>query len=229
MTSIERTGKTVEEAVAAACADLGVAAAQVDVVILEEASKGIFGFIGTKPARIRATVKDDVGTVAVAQKQGEENGSVSKEARASEVAEKFLQDVLATMKLAVTIERTESDGAIVFNLRGSDLGVLIGKRGQTLDALQYLTNLAANRGSEGRQKFVIDVENYRQRRAETLMRLAERLADKVKRQGEPVVLEPMTPMERKIIHMTLQDDRRVATYSEGEEPNRKVVIALKKG
>ena len=105
---------------------------------------------------------------------------------------------------------------------------MIGKHGQTLDALQYLTNLAANRDAEEKMKFVMDVEEYRRRRAETLTRLAQRLASKVKRMGEPVVLEPMTPHERKIIHMALQDDRRISTYSEGEEPNRKVVIALKR-
>lgn len=233
MKSVEKTGKTVEEAFAAALQVLEVTAEQVEMVVLEEPSKGLFGFIGAKPARVAVTVKIEApiipseGTPTIAEKQfgkTDFNDTASLEA-----AETFLQNVFQAMKLAVTIERKSSDGAVVFNLRGRDLGVLIGKRGQTLDALQYLTTLAANRNSDSRQKIVIDVEDYRQRRAETLMRLAERLADKVKRQGEPVVLEPMTPMERKIIHMALQDDRRISTYSEGEEPNRKVVIALKKG
>ena len=134
------------------------------------------------------------------------------------------------MNIKVVMEKfvSKEDGAVTFKLHGADMGILIGKHGQTLDALQYLTNLAANRDAEEKIKFVIDVEEYRRRRAETLTRLAQRLASKVKRMGEPVVLEPMTPHERKIIHMALQDDRRISTYSEGEEPNRKVVIALKR-
>ena len=108
------------------------------------------------------------------------------------------------------------------------MGILIGKHGQTLDALQYLTNLVANKNSSERIRIIIDVEDYRERRIETLSRLAVRLADKVKRNGERVVLEPMNPHERKIIHMALQNDRRITTLSEGEEPYRKVIIELKK-
>ena len=135
---------------------------------------------------------------------------------------------MVPISVELEIDAPEEEGPVTINLRGEDLGILIGKHGQTLDALQYLTNLAANRDAEEKMKFVIDVEEYRRRRAETLTRLAQRLASKVKRMGEPVVLEPMTPHERKIIHMALQDDRRISTYSEGEEPNRKVVIALKR-
>ena len=108
------------------------------------------------------------------------------------------------------------------------MGILIGKHGQTLDSLQYLTNLVANKNSENRVHIVIDVENYRERRSETLTRLAKRLADKVKKSGERVVLEPMNPHERKIIHTALQNDSRITTLSEGSEPYRKVVIELKK-
>ena len=107
------------------------------------------------------------------------------------------------------------------------MGVLIGKHGQTLDSLQYLTNLVANKHSQERVRFIVDVEDYRERRKETLIRLAQRLADKVKRTGEKVVLEPMNPYERKLIHMTLQNDEKVTTHSEGEEPYRKAVIDLK--
>jgi spoIIIJ-associated protein len=114
------------------------------------------------------------------------------------------------------------------NLVGEDLGILIGKHGQTLDALQYLTNLAANRGlSDNRIHVIVDVENYRSRREDTLRRLALRLADKVKHTGEKIMLEPMNRHERKIIHMALQDSHRVSTYSSGEEPYRKVIIELK--
>ncbi len=125
------------------------------------------------------------------------------------------------MKLDVRIEKLTAAEQVTLNLRGEDLGILIGKHGQTLDALQYLTNLAAHRDSEERVRVVIDVEDYRKRREETLARLAHRLADRVKLRGERVVLEPMSPHERKVIHTTLQDDLRVTTYSEGEEPFRK--------
>ena len=207
--SVEKTAKTMEEALASALEELGVSEDRVTVEILEEPSKGLFGFIGGKPARILVSVRP---------------------LDALTVGKQFLSDLFQSMHIAVELEVAvpEEEGPVAVNLRGEDLGILIGKHGQTLDALQYLTNLAANRDAEEKIKFVIDVEEYRRRRAETLTRLAQRLASKVKRMGEPVVLEPMTPHERKIIHMALQDDRRISTYSEGEEPNRKVVIALKR-
>jgi spoIIIJ-associated protein len=207
--SVEKTAKTMEEALASALEELGVSEDRVTVEILEEPSKGLFGFIGGKPARILVNVRP---------------------LDALTVGKQFLSDLFQSMHIAVELEVavSEEEGPVAVNLRGEDLGILIGKHGQTLDALQYLTNLAANRDAEEKIKFVIDVEEYRRRRAETLTRLAQRLASKVKRMGEPVVLEPMTPHERKIIHMALQDDRRISTYSEGEEPNRKVVIALKR-
>ena len=207
--SVEKTAKTMEEALASALEELGVSEDRVTVDILEEPSKGLFGFIGGKPARILVTVRP---------------------VDALTVGKQFLSDLFQAMHIPVDLEvnAPEEEGPVTINLRGEDLGILIGKHGQTLDALQYLTNLAANRDAEEKMKFVIDVEEYRRRRAETLTRLAQRLASKVKRMGEPVVLEPMTPHERKIIHMALQDDRRISTYSEGEEPNRKVVIALKR-
>ena len=207
--SVEKTAKTMEEALASALEELGVSEDRVTVEILEEPSKGLFGFIGGKPARILVNVRP---------------------LDALTVGKQFLSDLFQSMHIAVELEVAvpEEEGPVAVNLRGEDLGILIGKHGQTLDALQYLTNLAANRDAEEKIKFVIDVEEYRRRRAETLTRLAQRLASKVKRMGETVVLEPMTPHERKIIHMALQDDRRISTYSEGEEPNRKVVIALKR-
>lgn len=143
------------------------------------------------------------------------------------VAKKFLEGIFKSMDLQVTMERRIADGTVVFDLHGEDLGILIGKHGQTLDSLQYLTNLVANKDSHERTRFAIDIENYRQRRVETLIVLAKKLASQVKRTSEKVVLEPMTPHERKIIHMALQDDRRVTTNSEGEEPHRYVVIELR--
>jgi len=145
-------------------------------------------------------------------------------------AREFLQKVFNAMKIEVVMEKfvNKNDGTVTFKLHGADMGILIGKHGQTLDSLQYLTNLVANKNSAERVRVIIDVEDYRDRRIETLNRLAYRLADKVKRSGERVALEPMNPHERKIIHMALQNDRRVTTLSEGDEPYRHVVIELKK-
>ena len=147
-----------------------------------------------------------------------------------EEAKSFLAKVFKAMNVDVVMEKfvNKQDGCVVLKLHGADMGILIGKHGQTLDSLQYLTNLVANKNSENRVHIVIDVENYRERRAETLTRLAKRLADKVKKSGERVVLEPMNPHERKIIHTALQNDNRITTLSEGNEPYRKVVIELKK-
>lgn len=208
-TSIEMTGKTIEDAKAAALQELNVSDDMVDFVVLEEPSKGFLGFIGGRPAKVRATVR---------------------ELTPIEKAEKFLSEIFAAMKMEVTIEKADIDGGVVFNLIGDNLGILIGKHGQTLDSLQYLANLTANHGLDSdKVRIIIDIEKYRSRREDTLRRLASRLADKVRRTGDRVVLEPMNRHERKIIHMALQDNYRVSTYSSGEEPYRKVVIELKRG
>lgn len=207
LTVIEKTGKTIDEAIELALAELEVTRDRIDYEVLEVPSKGLFGFIGSKLAKVKVSVRM-IDPVAEAKK--------------------FLENVFKAMNISVSMEKMTHEDHVVLNLRGEDLGVLIGKHGQTLDALQYLTNLAANRDALERCRIILDVEDYRKRRAETLSRLAMRLADKVKRRGERVVLEPMSPQERKIIHMALQDDSRIVTYSEGDEPYRKVVIALKK-
>ena len=207
MDILEKTGKTVEEALQAGLEELGLPLERVEYVVLEEPSKGLFGLIGGKPARVRITVK---------------------KLYVAEQAQAFLERVLNAMGAEVTLEVNKQDETVFFNLRGDNLGMLIGKHGQTLDALQYLTNLAAHRDAEDRARVIIDVEDYRKRRAETLTSLAKRSASQVKRRGERVALEPMNPNERKIIHMALQEDPRISTYSEGDEPYRKVVIALKR-
>lgn len=207
MDSIEKTGKTVEEALEAALAELGVDRDKVDYRVLEAPSKALFGILGGREARVEVCLK---------------------KINAVEKATAFLQQVTTCMGLDVSIDAVDNVESVNINLRGNDLGILIGKHGQTLDALQYLTNLAANRDNRERVRYVIDVEEYRKRRASTLEQLAMRLADRVKRTGDRVVLEPMTPHERKIIHLSLQDDKRIETYSEGEEPFRRVVITSKK-
>lgn len=205
---IEKTAKTIEDAVQAALDVLALPRERVDIEILDMPSKGFLGFIGTKAARIRATVKP---------------------LSPLETALCFLRDIFEKMGIEVCIEQQQEKNLCFLNLQGQDLGILIGKHGQTLDALQYLTNLAANRENPTEKiKIVIDVENYRKRREETLRKLALRLADRVQRSGEKIVLEPMNRHERKIIHTALQEDRRIFTYSDGEEPHRKIVIALKR-
>ena len=140
-------------------------------------------------------------------------------------AEKFLSEIFASMHLTVALRRTDTPSGTIFNMRGENLGILIGKHGSTLDALQYLTNLVVNRIPEnGYGRIILDVEDYRARREETLTRLAGHLADKACRIGEEIHLEPMSRHERKIIHMALQDNRRVTTYSAGDNPRRYVVI-----
>ena len=325
MAFVEKTGKSVDEAVAAALEELKITAAEAVIEVLEEGKKGFFGF-GRKDARVRVSVKEapaaeeaaapapvaektvseaaseavnavkeaaDIAVSTVAKKAesvkaeaasaaedfskkaadaAEDFGKRAEAAKddavdsaisalnalksehygrerserlrrefreprkyavndeAVNAAREFLQKVFNAMRIDVVMEKfiNKYDGSVTLRLHGADMGILIGKHGQTLDSLQYLTNLVANKNSTERVRVVIDVEDYRDRRIETLTRLARRLADKVKRTGERVALEPMNPHERKIIHMALQRDNRVTTLSEGDDPFRHVVIELKK-
>ena len=207
MRILEKTGRTVEEAVSQALAELKLKKDEVEIEILEEPNKGIFGFFGSKNARVRVTEKLDP----------------------IKMVKKFYEKVTAQMGINAEIIVKEEEDFIKMNLIGDNLGILIGRRGETLDALQYLGNLVASKYNLAeRKKIILDAEGYRKRREDTLVNLAARLAERVKRTGYRVVLEPMNPQERRIIHTALQNDRRVQTYSEGEEPFRKVVIALRK-
>ena len=208
LTVVETTGKTIEEALAAALTELKVGEDRVEYEVIEMPSKGFLGIIGKKSAKLRVTLKK-IASI--------------------DLGVQFLENLFKAMKITVSVEKKKSEDGYVFDLHGDDLGVLIGKHGQTLDALQHLTNLAANRDlSQEKVRILLDVENYRKRREETLYRLANRLADKVKRFGDKIVLEPMSRHERKIIHTALQDDENIFTYSDGDEPYRKVVIAVKR-
>jgi spoIIIJ-associated protein len=205
MDSVEKIAKTVDEAVAEALKALDATREQVDIEILEPGSKGGFFGIGAKPAKVKVTRKFDP-IVAV---------------------KNFLKEVTLAMSLSVKIDVTQKDKHIYINLTGENMGVLIGKRGQTLDSLQYLTNLVVNRCGVPELSVILDTENYRKRRRETLESLASSLARKAKTTRKAVVLEPMSRFERHIIHTALQHDRYVKTYSEGDEPYRNVVIAPK--
>ena len=197
----EFTGKTVEDAVMEAAIKLETTSDRMEYEVLEKGSNGFLG-IGSKPARIRA-----------------------------ERAEKSLMDVLEAMdlKATVSLEENKEERTLDIDLAGDDMGVLIGKRGQTLDSLQYLVSLVVNKGEDDYIRVKVDTENYRQRRKDTLENLAKNIASKVRRTGKPVTLEPMNPYERRVIHSALQNDRYVETHSEGEEPFRKVVVTLKEG
>ena len=201
------TGKTVDEAINNAIVELRISSDLLEFEVEDKGSSGILG-IGARPAVIRARVKDSV------------DGN----------AEAFLQDVFRSMNMDVKIysDYNEEERTLNIDLQGDDMGILIGKRGQTLDSLQYLTSLVVNKHTEEYVRVKIDIENYRERREETLENLARSIAAKVKKTHKPIVLEPMNPYERRIIHACLQNDRYVVTSSEGEEPYRHVVISPKK-
>lgn len=204
MRTIERTGRTVDEAVALALEELGVPSDRVTIEVLDEGKGGFLG-IGARPAAIRVSLKE----------------------QRAERAEAFLGDICEAMGIGVQIETREDGEYIHLDVTGQEAGILIGHHGQTLDALQYLCNLAAARTGEQGRRIVLDVEGYRQRRTETLTALAMRLAERVERTGEPAALEPMSAQERRVIHLALQEHPSVTTTSEGEDPFRRVVIQPK--
>ena len=203
--SIEKSAKTIEEATRLALEELGASIDDVEIEVVEEGSKGFLG-LGGKDAVVRLTYTDS--TVQRAQK--------------------FLGDVFSILGEDVAVNVAEEDGKMQIELSGSDMGVVIGKRGETLDALQHLTSLVVNRGDLDFVKVSIDTENYREKRVKALESLAKKLANKVVKTGRNSSLEPMNAYERRIIHATLQDHEFVTTYSVGQGVRRKVVIALKK-
>lgn len=232
MNSIVTSGRTIEEAVRQGLAILGVTEDQVDVNVLEQPSKGFLGLIGVKAAKVELTLTNITRSESPQRTQTEirqlEVGDHPNDlVDPYEAAASFVSDVALSMGLEVEVEIVTKRDNTVLNISGSELGLLIGRRGQTLDALQYLVNIIANRHSDSFLRIILDAENFRERRRKTLEQLAMRLASKVIRSGKEMVLEPMSPQERKIIHSRLQDHSEVKTFSKGEEPNRRVVIALK--
>ena len=234
MEKIEVTGKTVEEALINAALQLETSSDNLEYEVIEKGSNGLFGFINSKPAKILVSKKQEENAEIIEEITVEETEEVKPEKVVDKGAvedkiRKFLNDIFKTMDLEVTIEISfNDDDSIDINLVGGDMGVLIGKRGQTLDSLQYLVSLVVNKESEEYIHVKVDTENYRQRRKETLENLAKNIAYKVKRTKRSVSLEPMNPYERRIIHSTLQNDKYVSTKSEGEEPFRHVVVFMKK-
>ena len=208
MDFVKYSAKTVNDAITQAALALGVSSEQLEIEVIDEGSNGFLG-IGSRLAVIQAKKKFSLEGTAV----------------------DFLKDVFRTMNMEVEIDVVydADEKTMDIDLKGDDMGILIGKRGQTLDSLQYLTSLVVNKYTEDYIRVKLDIENYRERRKETLETLARNIAYKVKRTRRPVSLEPMNPYERRIIHSALQNDRYVVTRSEGEEPFRKVVVTLKDG
>ena len=207
MDFVKYSAKTVNDAITQAALALGVSSEQLEIEVIDEGSNGFLG-IGSRPADIQAKKKFSLEGTAV----------------------DFLKDVFRTMNMEVEIDVVydADEKTMDIDLKGDDMGILIGKRGQTLDSLQYLTSLVVNKYTEDYIRVKLDIENYRERRKETLETLARNIAYKVKRTRRPVSLEPMNPYERRIIHSALQNDRYVVTRSEGEEPFRHVVVSLKR-
>ena len=248
--------KTVEEAITEACIQLGLASTDVEVEVIEKGSAGFLGIGAKQAVikawkkqekkENKKEVKKEAKKVVEEPKQEEvkeeaipvveeSNEEVAEteeklaevEPQTKEACEKFLTDVLKTMGMEVTLtSEIDEDGSLSINMEGDNMGILIGKRGQTLDSLQYLTNRVANKMQDGYVRVKLDTENYRLRRKETLENLAKNIAHKVKRTKRSVSLEPMNPYERRIIHSALQADKYVSTHSEGEEPYRRVVVTL---
>jgi len=210
MDYIEISAKTVNDAIIEACQKLGITSDKLEYEVIEEGSAGFLGF-NSKKALIKAKEKVVIQSM-------------------EEKTKKFLDEVFAAMNLTVLVDIIfdQNEKTLDVNLSGDEMGVLIGKRGQTLDSLQYLVSLVINKESDDYIRVKVDTENYRKRRKDTLENLAKNISYKVKRTKRSVSLEPMNPYERRIIHSALQNDKYVTTHSEGEEPFRRVVVSLKR-
>ncbi|MDD6771346.1 RNA-binding cell elongation regulator Jag/EloR [Inconstantimicrobium porci] len=206
MESREFQGRTVDEALESAALKLSLAKDSIDYTVIDEGSRGFLNIIGSKPAKIMVKLKRD---------------SIKE-------AKRFLYDIFENMGISATIETEETDDAVRMNIYGDNMGVIIGYRGETLDSLQYLTSLVLNKDhNEPYRKIILDAENYRLKREQTLRNLAEKTAARVIKSGRAFKLEPMNPYERRIIHSELQGNSEIVTFSEGEEPYRRVVVNLK--
>ena len=202
-----KTGRTIQEAVQLAIEELNTDLDQVKIDILEEPAKGLLGIISGKPAKVKVTLK----------------------ATPADVVREFLQDLINVMGVEGRVTVKEEEGSLLrAEFKGPNMGVLIGRRGQTLDSIQYIAGLVLNKKFPDKYyRVIVDTEDYRKKREETLVQLAKNIAYKAVKLGKDIALEPMNPYERRIIHSALQGDARVTTHSEGEEPYRKVIISVK--
>ena len=249
MRSIEKVGRTVDDAITEALIELGASTDEVEIEVISKGSKGLLGF-GAKEAKVRVTLKEVETKEELEVKEIKEiipeKVSIDESVETHEVqgdsedtvvasreevekviknAEDFLNKLLKQMDIECTIKsEVVNNNRISISLEGKNMGIIIGKRGETLDAIQYLVNIVANKERKEYIKIMLDTENYRARREETLRRLAFKLSKKVQKSRKPIILEPMNPYDRRIIHSALQDSKFVKTHSEGKEPFRKVVI-----
>ena len=206
MKEIIKKGKTVDEAINAALSELGVSRENAKIEIISEGNKGIFG-IGSKDAEVKVSF-----------------GEIDAEA----IAKECVENIVAKLGLNAEITTSAEEDKINMNISGDGMGIIIGRRGETLSSLQYLTNLVVNRKVDDYIKVSIDTENYKQKREEALIKLAHKTAEKVIKYRRSFTLEPMNPYERKVIHSALQENEKISTYSTGSEPSRRVVVALKR-
>ncbi|HHW18995.1 MAG TPA: protein jag [Firmicutes bacterium] len=207
MKSVEKSGRTVEEAVESALSELGVSREDVLIEVLEEPSRGFLGILGGRDAKVRVTVKKEK----------------------VELAKEFVLGLIKKMGLEASIEVRSQGDARILDIIGRDLGLLIGRRGETLKHLEFLTNVVCSKGAGEAKRVLVDVSGYRRRREKELEEIARSTARRVERSGKSIMLEPMDARDRRIIHMALQKNNRVVTHSEGEEPFRRVVISLRRG
>ena len=237
----EYTGKTIDEAIQNGLSDLGVSRDDVSIEVMRTAQRGFLG-IGSTDAAVKLTmeiegVEEEVAAVAPAPEKKPVKAAPAAPVKAAaapadidnkekDKALVFLSEVCKTMGANIVPEIEEKDGLMSISLAGDDLGIVIGHRGETLDALQYLTSIVVNRGREEYVKVTVDAQNYRKKREDTLSQLAHRIANKVLATRRNMALEPMSAYERRIIHYALQDVQGITTFSTGQDPNRKVVIAL---
>lgn len=240
MRSIEKVGRTVDDAITEALIELGASTDEVEIEVISKGSKGLLGF-GAKEAKVRVTLKEveveEIKEVISEEISIEESNEQVVDSEDRVVASKeeiediinnakeFLNKLLKQMDIECEIHsEVINNNRVSINLEGKNMGIIIGKRGETLDAIQYLVNIVANKQRKEYIKIMLDTENYRARREETLKRLAFKLSKKVQKSKKPIILEPMNPYDRRIIHSALQDSKFVKTHSEGKEPFRKVVI-----
>jgi spoIIIJ-associated protein len=223
MKSVETEGKTAEEAIDKACEELGAPRQELEIEVLSNGSSGFLG-MGAKNARIRATLKEKSAPLI---SEVRPTRAVS-DLQAAETAKKTLQDILRLLEVEATVDLKEESERILLNIKGDGSGLLIGRKGQTLDALEYLINKIVHKDAEDKKRIVVDTENYRLRREDSLVQLAQRLAEKAKRLGRPVTISPMSAHDRRIIHLTLQDDKTLRTWSTGSGLYRKVIISPEK-
>lgn len=207
MKLLEFTGKNVDEAIKNALSELKVTKDRIEYEVLEQGSKGFFNLIGTKPAKISVNIKRDYKEEVIV----------------------FLKTMFNDMDVVADVEVKEENEILYIDVTGPKMGLIIGYRGETLDSIQYLASLVVNKDhSVPYKKVILDTENYRKKREETLIRVAEKTAYKVRKNRRLYRLEPMNPYERRVIHSALQGNEYISTFSEGDEPNRRVVIDIKK-